>query len=154
MWSQIKWKTKGLHDVGEFLTQLKIMEITDYRLAEFRGFFNILFQILYVAKFIPRPRIRRLMEIKCILFFSLEIRVILQKINEMTLEICSLTVWTRIVKETSHVNMNGITLGKFENSIWAVVTEFAWTTHIIMSMVNFMWPIHININVALTFTKN
>ena len=86
--------------------------------------------------------------------FAVKIRVILQKVNEMTLEICSCTLWIRIVKGSRHEYMNSITLGKFKDSIWAVVTEFSWTTHIIMSMVNFNRAIEINKNIALNLTIN
>ena len=72
----------------------------------------------------------------------------------MTLEICSCTFWTRIEKGSRHVDMNSITLGKFEDSIWAILIPFSFTTKITVRMVNFLWPIHININVALTWTKN
>ena len=91
---------------------------------------------------------------KMLFIFSMKIRVILQKVNEMTLEICSSTFWIRIVKRTGHVNMNSITFGKFEDSIWAVVIVFAWTTQIIMSKINFIWSIHINICAAATRTIN
>ena len=85
--------------------------------------------------------------------FSMKIRVFLQKVNEMTLEICSYPFWTRIVICSMHVNMNSIAFAKFEDTLRADMFIFVTTsTMIVKIMMNFLRSIDINIHIAIALT--
>ena len=91
--------------------------------------------------------------VKMLFIFQLCIRSNLQKLNKVTLEICSITIWTRMVKVTIHFNMNSIAFGKFEDTLRADVFKIVTTSTIVaIIMMNFLRSIDINLNGARAFT--
>ena len=58
-----------------------------------------------------------------------------------------------MVKDTSHVNMNSIAFGKFEDTLRAAVFKFVIPGFMVaIIMINFLRSIDINLNGATTFT--
>ena len=97
--------------------------------------------------------ISRVLERKYFFNFAKKIRVILQKINKITLEICPVTFWIRIMKGSGHVNMNSIAFCKFEYTLRAGMFKFVNTSAIITKkMMNCLRSIDTNINIAIVLS--